>query len=91
MDRTGSAFGIDIRWDDAVDRIVKKTIGKIDSHGVMMPGVLRYLNFTKGTFIGSTSSPMSLVTVVDKLGIRPYLHTATSAEIFRMANLTQYT
>ncbi|MBX2922994.1 MAG: hexitol phosphatase HxpB [Chitinophagaceae bacterium] len=80
-----SFFGIDIRFgDDAVDRIVNKAIGKIDSHGVMMPGVLEIFeflherNFTIGL---ATSSPMSLVdVVVNKLGIRPYLHTATSAE-----------
>lgn len=78
-------FSIDIRFgDDAVDRIIQKAIDKIAQHGVIMPGVFEILEFLqgKGYHIGlATSSPMSLVEVVlDKIGIREYLHTATSAE-----------
>ncbi len=59
--------------------IIQKAIDKIAEHGVVMPGVFEILEFLKikGFTIGlATSSPMSLVdVVVDKIGIRQYLHT----------------
>jgi len=70
--------------DAAVENIIKKSIEKIDAHGIAMPGVpdiflmLRDVNIKMGL---ATSSPLSLVDiVVEKLGIRQYLECMTSAE-----------
>jgi mannitol-1-/sugar-/sorbitol-6-/2-deoxyglucose-6-phosphatase len=64
--------------------IVKKAIDKIALKGTVMPGVDHIFNyFIKRQYkIGlASSSPMGLIdVVVDKLQIRPYLHTITSAE-----------
>jgi len=64
--------------------IVKKAIDKIALKGTIMPGVDHIFNYCiKRQFkIGlASSSPMGLIdVVVDKLQIRPYLHTITSAE-----------
>lgn len=70
--------------DEAEEVIVQKAIEKIVSHGEAMPGVNYIFNFFKELDfkIGlATSSPMSLANpVIDKLGVRSYLHTITSAE-----------
>ena len=78
-------FAIDGKYTDAaVENIIKKSIEKIDAHGIAMPGVPDIFLLLKeaGIKMGlATSSPLSLVDiVVDKLGIRKYLKTLTSAE-----------
>lgn len=69
---------------EAIDIIIRKAIEKIALHGEAMPGVYEILNFFKAREIKTglaTSSPMALVDVViDKLQLRDYFHTLTSAE-----------
>ena len=78
-------FNINEKYiDEAEEVIVQKAIEKIVAHGEAMPGVYYILDFFKDRNfkIGlATSSPLSLANpVVEKLGIRNYLQTITSAE-----------
>lgn len=78
-------FTIDEKYIKEAEKvIVQKAIEKIVAHGEPMFGVNYILNFFKerNFKIGvATSSPLSLANpVVDKLGIRSYLQTITSAE-----------
>ncbi|MBI2729770.1 MAG: hexitol phosphatase HxpB [Sphingobacteriales bacterium] len=69
---------------EAEEVVVQKAIEKIVAHGVAMPGINYIMEFFKerNFNIGlATSSPMSLANpVIDKLNIRSYLQTITSAE-----------
>lgn len=78
-------FTIDEKYIDEAEKvIVQKAIDKIVAHGEPMPGVNYILDFFKGRDfkIGlATSSPLSLANpVIDKLNIRSYLQTITSAQ-----------
>ncbi|RTL59908.1 MAG: hexitol phosphatase HxpB [Sphingobacteriales bacterium] len=78
-------FNIDAKHiPEAEEVVVQKAIEKIVANGEPMPGVNYILEFFKerNFNIGlATSSPMSLANpVVDKLNIRSYLQTITSAE-----------
>jgi len=67
----------------AEDTILRKAIEKIHAKAEPMPGIKHIFTFfkEKNFKIGlATSSPLELVdVVVDKLGIRPYLHAVASA------------
>lgn len=71
--------------DKAVEQIIHKAIDKIDKRGIPMPGVQEiFLLFKEQRYkIGlATSSPMAVAhMVVDKLNIRNYLQTMTSAQL----------
>ena len=78
-------FNINKKYINETEKIVvQKAIEKIVAHGETMPGVNYILDFFKQRSfkIGlATSSPLSLANpVVDKLNIRSYLQTITSAE-----------
>jgi HAD superfamily hydrolase (TIGR01509 family) len=78
-------FNVDKRFaHDAETTIVLKAIEKIREHGVAMPGVehifklFKEMNFKIGL---ATSSPIALIDVVaEKLAIKHYLNTTSSAE-----------
>jgi mannitol-1-/sugar-/sorbitol-6-/2-deoxyglucose-6-phosphatase len=78
-------FSIDEKFiKEAEEIIVQKAIEKIVAHGEPMPGVNYILDFFKERDFKTglaTSSPLSLANpVIDKLNIRSYLQTITSAE-----------
>lgn len=78
-------FNIDKKHIGEAEKIiVQKAIEKIVAYGEPMPGVKYILDFfkEKNFKIGlATSSPLSLANpVIDKLSIRHYLQTITSAE-----------
>lgn len=78
-------FNIEEKFiEEAEKTIVQKAIEKITENGVAMLGVDYIMNFFKerNFKIGlATSSPMSLANpVIDKLNIRSYLQSITSAE-----------
>lgn len=77
-------FGVDLKnAPDAIQQIEASAIEKIRLSANPMPGVEHIINFflQKNYKIGlASSSPMKMINVVvDKLGIRPYLHTISSA------------
>lgn len=69
---------------DAIDTIIRKAISKIGAQGMAMPGAAELVRFFRQKQIRTglaTSSPMALVdVVVDKLQLRPFFDTLTSAE-----------
>ena len=78
-------FNIDEKHiPEAEQVVVEKAIEKIVTKGEPLPGVNYIMDFfkEKNFRVGlATSSPMSLANpVVDKLNIRSYLHSITSAE-----------
>lgn len=78
-------FNIEEKFiEEAEKTIVQKAIEKITENGQPMPGVDYIMNFFKerNFKIGlATSSPLSLANpVIDKLNIRSYLQSITSAE-----------
>ncbi|MFT4018877.1 MAG: hexitol phosphatase HxpB [Agriterribacter sp.] len=70
--------------NNAVTGIINKAIDKIEKHGVAMPGVPEIFAFFKDRGFRmaiATSSPIKLANIVaDKLNIRHYLSSITSAE-----------
>jgi mannitol-1-/sugar-/sorbitol-6-/2-deoxyglucose-6-phosphatase len=84
IDHWFRSFGIDLNHaPKAIEDIELSAIGKIRHSALPMPGVEHIINFflQKNYRIGlASSSPMRMIdVVVDKLGIRPYLHAITSA------------
>jgi len=72
------------RSSEAEHRIITTVLRKIETRGVVMPGVQHIINFfcEKGFKIGlATSSPQELIDLVVKmLGIAPYINATASAQ-----------
>lgn len=79
-------FNIETKYQKKAEEIIiQKAIEKIIAHGTPMPGVHYIFDFFKkrNFKIGlATSSPLALANpVIEKLNIRNYLNTITSAEL----------
>ena len=85
VDQWFGFFGVSKdRLGEAEQRIITTVLRKIETRGVVMPGVQHIINFfcEKGFKIGlATSSPQELIDLVVKmLGIAPYINATASAQ-----------
>ncbi len=85
VDQWFGFFGVSKdRAGEAEQRIIATVLRKIETRGVVMPGVQHIINFfcEKGFKIGlATSSPQELIDLVVKmLGIAPYINATASAQ-----------